>query len=178
MPFGLTNAPTTFQCLMNKIFKNMLRKYVLVFFDDVLIYSPSWYVQMLHLESVLQTLQQYMLFARLSTCSFGLLEVEYLCYNVSGSGVAMDKNKVQASLEWPTPVNVKQLRGFLGHTDYYRRFIKSYASIAAPFTNLLKKKMFILGMLMQRTHSCYLKKHNHNSRFGSSQFCLAIYTRN
>lgn len=97
---------------------------------------------MTHLESVLQTLQQHLLYARLSKCSFGLLEVDYLGHVVSGSGVAMEKSKVQAVLEWPHPENVKQLRGFLGLTGYYRRFIKSYANIAAPLTDLLKKEAF------------------------------------
>lgn len=139
MPFGLTNAPAIFQCLMNKIFEKVLWKYVLVFFDDILIYSPSWGVHLDHLEFVLQTLQQHQLFAKLTKCSFGLLEVEYLGHVVSGSGVAMDKNKVEAITEWPRPLNVKQLRGFLGLAGYYRHFIKGYAQLAASLTDLLKK---------------------------------------
>lgn len=79
---------------MNKIFQHVLRKYVLVFFDDILVCSPSWYVHLTHLDSVLQTLQHHLLYARLSKCSFGLIEVDYLGHVVSGSRVAMDKNKV------------------------------------------------------------------------------------
>lgn len=95
-----------------------------------------------HLESVLQTLQQHVLFVKFSKCSFGTLEVEYLGHTVSGSGVAMDKSKVQAILDWPRPQNIKQLRGFLGLTGYYRKFIRAYASIALPLINLLKKDSF------------------------------------
>lgn len=142
MPFGLTSAPATFQRLMNQLFQPLLRKCVLVFFDDILVYSPSWYSHLKHVEIVFQILSQNVLYAKLSKCSFGITEVEYLGHVVSGSGVAMDKTKVIAVLEWPTPTNLKQLRGFLGLTGYYRRFIRSYATIAGPLTNLLKKDAF------------------------------------
>jgi hypothetical protein len=142
MPFGLTNAPATFQSLMNHIFQNALRKFVLVFFDDILVYSPSWQCHLQHLEWVLQILEQNELFAKLSKCSFGQKEVDYLGHIVSGSGVSMDANKVKDVLAWPRPINVKQLRGFLGLTWYYRRFIKSYAQIASPLIELLKKDAF------------------------------------
>ena len=96
MPFGLTNAPATFQSLMNNIFKDYLRKFVLVFFDDILVYSSSWSNHLLRLNLVLQLLQQHQLYAKLSKCSFGLQPVDYLGHTVSGQGVAMDKSKVQA----------------------------------------------------------------------------------
>lgn len=142
MPFGLSNAPASFQCLTNEVFQFALRKFVLVFFDDILIYSPTWMSHLDHLERVLHTLQQHVLFVKLSKCSFGMLEVDYLGHNVSGNGVSMDKGKVQAVLDWPPPKNLKQLRGFLGLTGYYRRFIKSYSTIALPLTNLLKRDAF------------------------------------
>lgn len=142
MPFGLSNAPASFQCLMNEVFQFALRKFVLVFFDDILIYSPTWMSHLDHLERVLHTLQQHVLFVKLSKCSFGMLEVDYLGHTVSGNGVSMDKGKVQAVLDWPPPKNLKQLRGFLGLTGYYRRFIKSYSTIALPLTNLLKRDAF------------------------------------
>ncbi|MCH87732.1 enzymatic polyprotein, partial [Trifolium medium] len=142
MPFGLSNAPATFQCLMNQVFQHALRKYVLVFFDDILVYSPTSTSHLEHLTCVLTTLQKHILFVKLSQCTFGMKEVDYLGHTVSGSGVAMDKCKVKDILEWPPPTTVKQLRGFLGLTGYYRRFIKAYSSIALPLTNLLKKDMF------------------------------------
>lgn len=114
MPFGLTNAPATFQALMNQIFSFATRKYVLVFFDDILIYSLSWADHLMHLEMVLSTLQEHKLFAKFSKCSFGLQEVEYLGHIVSVNGVAMDNSKVQAIVDWPVPNSLKQLQGFLG----------------------------------------------------------------
>lgn len=143
MPFGLTNAPATFQCLMNKVFQFALRKFVLVFFYDILIYSDSWLDHLKHLELVLQTLKHHQLYARLSKCSFGATEVDFLGHTVSGKGVSMEATKIKAVLDWPTPTTVKQLRGFLGLTGYYRRFIKSYAHIAGPLTDLLKKDSFL-----------------------------------
>jgi len=95
MPFGLTNAPATFQCLMNDIFKPYLRKFVLVFFNDILVYSSSWHNHLKHLELVLQLLKQESLYAKLSKCSFGTSEIDYLGHTISGQGVHMDKQKVK-----------------------------------------------------------------------------------
>ncbi|KAK2367199.1 hypothetical protein QL285_080510 [Trifolium repens] len=142
MPFGLTNAHATFQSLMNHIFQHALRKYVLVFFDDILVYSSTWQEHLKHVEAVLTVLQSNTLFVKLSKCSFGVSEIDYLGHVVTGKGVTMEKDKVQAVRDWPVPKNVKQLRGFLGLTGYYRRFIKSYAKIAAPLTDLLKKEAY------------------------------------
>lgn len=144
MPFGLTNAPVTFQSLMNQVFQHLLRKFVLVFilFYDILVYSPSWSAHLMHLEEVLYVLQEHKLFAKWSKCCFGLTKVDYLGHTVSGQGVEMDTSKIQAVMDWPIPTNLKQLRGFLGLTWYYRRFIRGYASIASPLTALLKKDAF------------------------------------
>ncbi|WVY92793.1 hypothetical protein V8G54_031881 [Vigna mungo] len=142
MPFGLTNAPRTFQSLMNDMFKGILRKNVLVFFNDILLYSSSWTIHLQHLEAILKLLQQHKLFAKLTKCSFGLNQIDYLGHTLCGEGVAMDKGKIQPVIDWPIPTTLKQLRGFLGLTGYYRRFIKGYASVAASLTNLLKKDNF------------------------------------
>lgn len=143
MPFGLTNAPATFQCFMNKVFQSVLRKFVLVFFDDILVYSSTWSAHLQHLARVLQTLRQHVLFVKLSKCFFGMTQVDYLGHTISRQGVAMEKNKIEAVLAWQHPTNVKQLRGFLGLNGYCRRFIKGYAALAAPLFNLLKKDDFL-----------------------------------
>ena len=142
MPFSLTNAPATFQALMNQIFQKVLRKFALVFFDDILVYSQNWSSHLHHLEVVLQILQQEQLFTKLSKCCFGVQEIDYWGHTIISRGVTMDKGKVNAVIEWPRPFTVKQLRGFLGPTGFYRRFIKGYASIASPLIDLLKKEGF------------------------------------
>lgn len=142
MPFSLTNAPATFQSLMNDIFKEILRKFVLIFFDVILIFSSSWNEHLYHLEVVLRIFQQHQLYARFSKCSFGVKEIKYLGHTLSRNGIAMDTTKLQAVKEWPQPRNLKQLRGLLGLTRYYRRFVKGYAQLTVSLTDLLKKNAF------------------------------------
>lgn len=139
MPFGLVNAPSTFQHLMNLIFEPYLRKFVLVFFDDILIYSCSEMEHVEHLIKVFQLLSDQSLTVKLSKCSFAIKHVQYLGHIISVEGVATDPEKVKAISDWPIPTTLKQLRGFLGLAGYYRRFIRNYAMICQPLNDLLKK---------------------------------------
>jgi len=152
MPFGLTNAPATFQGLMNEVFAPLLRKGVLVFMDDILIYSPTLEDHACLLTAVLQILSGNNLFAKPSKCSFAQNSIEYLGHVISSNGVSTDPHKIQAVKDWPVPSNIKDVRGFLGLTGYYRRFIKHYSLISRPLTLLLRKGTpFVWSVTTQET---------------------------
>ncbi|PKA66820.1 putative mitochondrial protein [Apostasia shenzhenica] len=142
MPFGLTNAPATFQKLMNSIFKPFLRKFVLVFLDDILVYSKQWYEHLEHLKLVFDVLIKHSLKVKKGKCEFATHGIDYLGHHISVDGVSTDPAKIQAIMEWPTPNSLKELRGFLGLTGYYRRFIKGYGMASKPLTELLKQNSF------------------------------------
>ncbi|KAJ6798227.1 uncharacterized protein M6B38_214075 [Iris pallida] len=140
MPFGLTNAPAIFMDLMNRIFYQYLDKFVIVFIDDILVYSKSEEEHEKHLRIVLQTLREEQLYAKLSKCEFWLDQIPFLGHIVSGEGISVDPKKVEAVKSWPTPKSVAEIRSFLGLAGYYRRFVENFSRIAEPLTRLTRKE--------------------------------------
>ena len=141
MSFGLTNAPAVFMDLMNRVFKPYLDSFVVVFIDDILIYSRGEEEHKSHLRIVLQTLREKQLFAKFSKCEFWLKEVAFLGHVVSGDGIKVDPKKTEAVKNWPRPLTSSEIRSFLGLAGYYRRFVQGFSSIASPLTRLTQKKV-------------------------------------
>ncbi|XP_057992322.1 uncharacterized protein LOC131173819 [Hevea brasiliensis] len=149
MPFGLTNAPSTFQELMNEVFQPSLRKFIMVFFDYILIYSKTWEDHLQHVHIVFQLLCSHQLFLKRSKCSFGEEQVAYLGHVISAAGVTVDTSKISAILEWPPPTSIKALRGFLGLAGYYRKFICNYGQLASPLTKAIRAEINTTDSLSQ-----------------------------
>ncbi|XP_052187706.1 uncharacterized protein LOC127798285 [Diospyros lotus] len=141
MPFGLTNAPAAFMDLMNRTFKPYLDKFVIVFIDDILIYSASESNHEKHLRIVLQTLKDHKLYAKFSKCEFWLTQVAFLGHIISAEGIAVDPAKIEAVQKWQAPKTVGEIRSFLGLAGYYRRFVEGFSKISAPLTRLTQKEV-------------------------------------
>ncbi|XP_073033798.1 uncharacterized mitochondrial protein AtMg00860-like [Primulina eburnea] len=139
MPFGLMNAPAAFIDLMNRVFKPYLDKFVVVFIDDILVYSPSVEEHREHMRITLQTLREKELYAKFRKCEFWLKSVAFLGHIISELGVSVDPKKVEAIKDWPQPKTVTEVRSFLGLAGYYRKFVKGFSSIAIPLTKLTQK---------------------------------------
>jgi hypothetical protein len=140
MSFGLTNAPAHFMYLMNSVFMPELDKFVVVFINDILIYSKSEEEHERHLRIILQWLQDHQLYAKFSKCAFWLKEVPFLGYIISAEGIAVDPSKVQEVFDWKSPRSVTHIHSFLGLVGYYRRFILNFSKIAKLMTKLLEKE--------------------------------------
>uniref|UniRef100_A0A6Q2Y968 Gypsy retrotransposon integrase-like protein 1 n=1 Tax=Esox lucius TaxID=8010 RepID=A0A6Q2Y968_ESOLU len=140
MPFGLTNAPAVFQAFMNDIFRDMIDRFVIIYLDDILIYSGNLTEHVGHVRQVLQRLQQHKLYVKLEKSVFHVSKVAFLGSVLSPGCVQMDESKVSAVRQWPPPKTVKELQRFLGFANYYRRFIRNFSTIAAPLTALTSQK--------------------------------------
>ncbi|XP_019059514.1 PREDICTED: uncharacterized protein LOC104825588 [Tarenaya hassleriana] len=141
MPFGLTNAPAVFMQLMNRVFMDYLDEFVIIFIDDILIYSPDRCSHEQHLRLVLQRLREQKLYAKFSKCAFWLQEVGFLGHVISAQGVQVDQAKIEAVMEWKTPTNATEIHSFLGLAGYYRRFVEGFAKLAKPMTKLTGKNV-------------------------------------
>ncbi|PKI60609.1 hypothetical protein CRG98_019085 [Punica granatum] len=139
MPFGLTNAPSTFMRLMNHILRAFIGKFVVVYFNDILVYSKSLNDHIHHLRCVLQALRYKKLYANLKKCTFCTDRVVFLGFVVSARGTQVDKEKVKAIKDWPTPKSVTEVRSFHGLANFYRRFVRDVSPLAAPLTKVVKK---------------------------------------
>src|SRR3954467_11121149 len=139
MPFGLMNAPATFQALVQDILRPLLDSCVIVYIDDILIYSRNDQEHVQHIRQVLEILRKHKMYGNMAKCEFFKESVEYLGHVISSKGIATDPKKVEAVKQWPVPTNIKEVQSFLGLCNYYRRFIEGYSKIAAPLTDLTYK---------------------------------------
>ncbi|XP_056857637.1 uncharacterized protein LOC130506963, partial [Raphanus sativus] len=143
MPFGLSNAPSTFMRVMNQALRPFIGKYVVVYFDDILIFSNDLPSHLLHLRTVLDVLRREKLYGALHKCVFGEDHVLFLGYIVSSKGLRVDPSKVEAIQSWPTPRSITEIRSFHGLVSFYRRFVHHFSNIAAPLTDCMKGSSFV-----------------------------------
>ena len=139
MPFGLTNAPTTFCTLMNQVFREYLDKFVVVYLDDIMIYSRTLEEHQYHLKLVMQKLRENKLYVKREKCAFAQTSVKFLGHAIEGGKIRMDNEKIAAIQNWAVPRGLTELRSFLGLANYYRKFITGFSCKAVPLTELLKK---------------------------------------
>jgi hypothetical protein len=139
MPFGLTNAPSTFMRLMNKVQRSFIGLFVVVYFDDILIYSKTMEEHFEHLSAVFDAWRAARLFGNVDKCIFCTQRVSFLGYVVTPQGIEVDSSKIATIRDWPTPTTVTHIRSFLGLAGFYRRFVRDFSSIAAPLHELTKK---------------------------------------
>ena len=142
MPFGLSNAPSTFMRFMHQVLRPFMGKFVVVYFDDILIYSPTWASHFDHLRAVFEMLKTECLFVNQKKCSFFTTSVTFLGFVVSTDGVHADQSKIDAVLEWPRPRTLHDIRSFHGLSSFNRQFIRNFSTLIAPITECLKGRDF------------------------------------
>ncbi len=140
MPYGLVNAPSIFQDFMHEVLREYLHRFVLVYIDDILIYSRSLVEHRHHVAEVLQRLRQPRRILKADKGSFYQPSVQFLGYHIDSSGIRMDEGKVEAIKTWSQPTTIKELQRFLGFSNFYRCFIQNYSTLTNPLTNLLRNK--------------------------------------
>ncbi|KAL4038175.1 hypothetical protein IC575_001783 [Cucumis melo] len=152
MSFGLTNAPAVFMDLMNSVFKGFLDTFVIVFIDDILVYSKTEPKHEEHLDKVLETLRANKLYAKFSKCEFWLKKVSFLGHVVSSEGVSVDLVKIEVVSSWPRPSTVSKVRSFMGLAGYYKRFMEDFSRIASLLTQLTRKRtLFVWSPVCERS---------------------------
>ena len=139
MPFRLTTALAAFMDLMNRVFSPYLNKFVIVFIDDILVYSGSLEEHTEHLRTILSILRECQLYAKFSKCQFLLDKVSFLGHVILVEGISVDPQNIEAIVNWMPPTNVYEVCIFVGLTGYYRKFVEGFSKIVTPLTNLLKK---------------------------------------
>uniref|UniRef100_A0A3B1IBQ3 Gypsy retrotransposon integrase-like protein 1 n=1 Tax=Astyanax mexicanus TaxID=7994 RepID=A0A3B1IBQ3_ASTMX len=160
MPYGLSGAPSVFQAFVNEVLRDMIDRWVIIYIDDILIYSATLSEHINHVKQVLQRLLHHSLFVKAEKCEFHKDQISFLGYNIDANGVSMDQTKVSAVIDWPQPKNVKELQRFLGFSNFYRRFIRGFSSVAAPLTSLLRGQQKTLKWTEEASAAfTALKKH-------------------
>ena len=169
MPFGLTNAPAACMDLMNRVFRPYVDQFVLVFIDDILVYSKDAQEHEQHLRIVLETLREKNLYAKLSKCDFWLKEVSFLGHIVSAESIRVNPAKIEAVVNWKSPQNVTEVRSFLGLAGYYKRFVRGFSVIASPLTKLLRK-----GIKFEWTDKCQNSFEQYSDASGIGLGCVLM----
>ena len=157
MPFGLCNAPATFQHFVNDVFRDMLDQFVIIYLDDILIFSENLEQHRIDVCKVLQRLREHQLYLKLEKCEFEKTTVQFLGYIISPKGLEMDPSKIRAITEWPTPKNVKDIQRFIGFANFYRRFIRNFSRVIKPITQLTKKSTHFTWTPEAQDAFCQLK---------------------
>ncbi len=163
LPFGLTNAPATFQAVMNRVFEHpkflangkvnplaAISDFVLVFIDDILIFTKTAEEHVEHVKIFMDVLRQNSILIKVSKCSWGQTELPYLGHIVSKDGIKVDPKKIEAVASWPEPTNLNEIQQFLGLTNFFRKYIQDYTNLTMPLTVLLKKNTPMTGILLVR----------------------------
>ena len=139
VPFGLTNAPAVFQSYINYTLRDFLDIFAIAYLDDIVIYSQNEEDHIKHVRRVLERLREAKLYLKLSKCVFHAREINYLGFVISPDGISVDHSRVETILSWPEPKNTHDIQSFIGFANFYRRFIKNFAKISVPLTDMLKK---------------------------------------